>query len=42
MRRRALLGALVIALAGVAVAYGVWHATGDAGGNLLPTWLTGR
>lgn len=40
-RRLALLAALVIALAGGAVAYGVWKSVGDPGGKLLPTWLSG-
>jgi hypothetical protein len=48
-RRRALAGALVIALAGGAIAYGVfaygvWDsaAAGDPVRELLPRWLTGR
>lgn len=43
-RRRALAGALVIALAGGAVAYGVWlwHAAWNLDGQMVPTWMTGR
>jgi hypothetical protein len=42
MRKRALFGALVVALAGVAVAYGVWRAAGEPGAERVPSWLIGR
>jgi hypothetical protein len=40
-RKRALVGALVVALASVAAAYGAWHAAGEPGGERVPTWLSG-
>jgi hypothetical protein len=41
-RKRAVFGALLAAVTGVAVAYTVWHATGTPGRELLPTWLKYR
>jgi hypothetical protein len=38
-RKRAVFGAVVVALAGVAVAYGVWHRAGAPGSEMLPQWL---
>jgi hypothetical protein len=38
-RKRAAVGAVVVALAGVAVAYSVWHAAGAPGGEALSSWL---
>ena len=42
-RRRTLIAAAVVALAGGALAYGVWHAAGGPGtADLVPTWLMRR
>jgi serine/threonine protein kinase len=41
-RKRAVFGAFLAAVMGVAVAYTVWHATGAPGRELLPTWLKYR
>jgi hypothetical protein len=41
-RKRAVFGALLAALSGVAVAYTVWHATGAPGREMLPAWLKSR
>jgi len=38
-RKRAVFGAVVAALAGLAVAYGVWHRAGAPGSEALPAWL---
>lgn len=42
-RRRALIGAFVVALGGLAVAFSIWHYAGDPGpAKLLPDWLMRR
>jgi hypothetical protein len=38
-RKRAVFGAFLAALTGVAVAYTVWHATGTPGRERLPAWI---
>jgi serine/threonine protein kinase len=38
-RKRAVFGAVVVALTGVGVAYTVWHATGTPGRERLPAWI---
>jgi hypothetical protein len=38
-RRRAVVGALMVTLAGGAAAYGVWHSAGRPGSERLPAWL---
>jgi serine/threonine protein kinase len=38
-RKRAVFGAFLAAVTGVAVAYTVWHATGTPGRERLPTWV---
>lgn len=40
-RKRAIFGAVVVALAGIVAAYGIWHAAGEPGGEMVPTWLSG-
>lgn len=41
-RKRAVFGAFLAAMTGVAVAYTVWHATGAPGREILPVWLKSR
>jgi hypothetical protein len=41
-RKRAVFGAFLAALTGVAVAYTVWHATGTPGRERLPSWVKSR
>jgi hypothetical protein len=38
-RKRAVFGAVLAALGGVAIAYGVWQRAGAPGGESLPAWL---
>jgi hypothetical protein len=41
-RKRAVFGAFLAAMTGVAVAYTVWHASGTPGREMLPAWVKSR